>query len=600
MDSNVRYQKVMEGAAIWGAYYRHNVDKFVEDYLHIKLRLFQRILLTMMFWSTTFVYIASRGQGKTFLSAIYCVVRCILYPGTRVCIASGTRGQAINVLEKIMLELKPKSEELRAEIDERESKITSSDAKIVFKNTSVIKVVTASDSSRGNRCNVLLLDEYRLISKDTITTVLNKFLTLRRMPAYSELTDGQRKAEYAKEKNLTLWLSSAFFKDHWSYMKCVDTLKAMVDDNRKQFVCGFPYELSIYEGLLDPDSVQDEMLESDFSEIKWGMEMEALFYGSGEGAFFNYDSISKNRRIKYPMLPDKLANKLQGQSARIPVKDQGEVRILSADIALMSSKKHNNDATAIFINQMMRTKAGRYTSNIVYTENHEGLRTEAQALAIRKLFDEYSCDYIVLDTNGIGLGVYDCLARDIVDTETGEVYPALSCCNNQEMASRCTSPGAEKVIWSIKATSQFNSDCAFLLREAFRSGRIRLLCDEYAADEYLSDIRGYQSLSPSEKTLLKLPYINTTLLVDELTKLQHEENNGKIRVFERTGMRKDRYSSLAYNYYVAVQIENKINKRQVNNAGIENSFIIKPPVTCKGKVVSNDVSRTLKRFSGWY
>ena len=71
-------------------------------------------------------------------------------------------------------------------------------------------------------------------------------------------------------------------------------------------------------------------------------------------------------------------------------------------------------------------------------------------------------------------------------------------------------------------------------------------------------------------------------------------------MFERTGMRKDRYSSLAYNYYVAVQIENKINKRQVNNAGIENSFIIKPPVTCKGKVVSNDVSRTLKRFSGWY
>ncbi len=32
--------------------------------------------------------------GKTFLSAIYCVVRCILYPGTKICIASGTRGQA--------------------------------------------------------------------------------------------------------------------------------------------------------------------------------------------------------------------------------------------------------------------------------------------------------------------------------------------------------------------------------------------------------------------------------------------------------------------------------------------------------------------------
>ena len=77
-----RYESVMEGAAIWGAFYRANPDKFAEDYLHIQLRLFQRILLAMMFWSTTFVLIACRGLGKTYISAIYCVVRCILYPGT--------------------------------------------------------------------------------------------------------------------------------------------------------------------------------------------------------------------------------------------------------------------------------------------------------------------------------------------------------------------------------------------------------------------------------------------------------------------------------------------------------------------------------------
>lgn len=89
-----RYQRVMEGAAYWGSYYRSNPDKFADDYLHLNLKRFQKLLLVMMFWSTTFVLIACRGLGKTFLSAIYCVVRCILYPGTKVCIASGTRGQA--------------------------------------------------------------------------------------------------------------------------------------------------------------------------------------------------------------------------------------------------------------------------------------------------------------------------------------------------------------------------------------------------------------------------------------------------------------------------------------------------------------------------
>ena len=573
-----RMQRIMNGAALWGAFYRNNPDKFASDYLHLRLKKFQKILLVMMFWSNVFVFIACRGIGKTFLSAIYCVTRCILYPGTKVCIASGTRGQAINVLEKIMFELKPASPELCAEIDEKQSKVNGTNAQIVFYNTSVIKVVTASDSARGNRCHVLLLDEYRLISKDTIDTVLRKFLTLRRMPRYEDLTEEQRKIEYAKEKNLTLYLSSAYWKDHWSYTKCVDTLRAMIDPSRHQFVCGFPYQLSIAEGLLDPETVADEMSEQGFSDIKFSMEMCAMFYGSDEGAFFDFDTISKNRRIKYPMLPDKISSKISGsQNIKITLKQPGEKRILSADIALMSSKKHSNDASAIFINQMVPTKAGRYTNNIVYPDSDEGLRTEEQALIIRRLFEEYNCDYIVLDTNGLGLGVYDCLARDLTDPETGEVYPALSCCNNTEMAMRCTSPSAEKVIWSIKASAQFNSDCAFLLREGFRSGRIRLLENEYDAEKYLSELKGYSSLTPSERMKFQLPYIHTTLLIDELVKLQHEESGGKVKIYERSGMRKDRYSSLAYNYYVATQLENKLSKRYSVNSQVSDMFVIKPP-----------------------
>lgn len=580
-----RYFRVLQGAAVWGSYYRENPDVFAEEYLHIRLRLFQRILLCMMCWATTFVLIACRGLGKTYISAVYCCIRAILWPGTKICIASKTRNQAQNVIDKIILELKPNSPELRAEIDEKETKVNGAMAQIVFKNTSVIKVVTASDSSRGNRCNVLLLDEFRLIRKDVVDTVLRKFLTLKRMPRYDELSDTERKLEYEKEKNLTMCLSSAYFKDNWSYTKCLDTFRAMLNDSRRQFVCGFPYQLSIEEGLLDPEIVADEMVDSDFSAVKWSMEMDALFYGSAEDAFFDFSSISQNRKIKYPMLPDSLTNKLgNSQLVKISPKTNGEIRILSADIALMSSKKNNNDATSIFINRLVPTKSGRYMSNIVYPDTCEGLRTYDQALMIRKLYDEYECDYIALDTNGIGLGVFDSLARELVDQNTGEIYPPLSCMNDKTMAERCTDPTAPKVIWSIKASAQLNSDCAFLLREGFRSGRIRLLCTEYDAEDLLNNIRGYQSLSPADRLKIQMPYINTTLLVDELTNLQHEENAGRIKVYEKSGMRKDRYSSLSYNYYVALQIENRINKQQSSRSQIEELFAIKPPST-KGKAV---------------
>lgn len=573
-----RRDKVIEGMAIWGSYYRANIDVFVVDYLQLDfLKWFQLVLLVMMDRARVFLWIASRGMGKSFLIAIFACVRCILYPGTKVVITSGTRGQSINVLEKIQTELLKVSPNLRNEIDMDETKFSGQDAKVMFKNSSYIKVVTASDNARSNRANILIVDEFRMVKKDTIDTVFKKFLTSRRMPPYKELTEAERKAEYAKEPNKSCFLSSAYFKDHWSYNKMLDTFKLMLDDNKTDFVCGLPYQLSIQEGLLFPEDVETDMLEADFNEIKWSMEMEAMWFGDEDGSFFDFNSISKNRRINYPMLPDKLSSLLgNSQKVKIPPKQLGEKRILSADIALMSSKKHNNDATAVFINQMMPTKAGRYTNNIVYSDTFEGLHTEDQALIIRKMYDEFQCDYIVLDCTGLGLGVYDALVRDMVDPDTGEVYPALSCYNNQEMAERCTVKGADKVIWAIKGNPTINSECAVLLREGFKSGKIRLLVTEYDGESLLSDIRGYGSLSPSEKTKLQMPYVHTTLLIDELVNLQHDESGGRVRVFEKTGRRKDRYSSLSYNYYVATQLESKLGRHREASFG-DNIFMFKPP-----------------------
>ena len=576
-----RRERVIEGMAIWGGFYRENLDVFVEEYLQLDfLKWFQTTLLVMMNRARVFLWIAARGMGKSFLIAIFVVARCILYPGSKVVITSGARGQSINILEKIQTELIPISPNIRNEIDMSNTRFSGQDARIVFKNSSYIKVVTASDNARSNRANVLVVDEFRMVKKDTIDTVLKKFLTSRRMPPFRDLSPEERKIEYEKEPNKSCFLSSAFFKDHWSYNKMLDTFKLMLNGNKTDFVCGFPYQLSIQEGLLFPEDVESDMLEADFNEIKWFMEMEARWFGDEDGTFFDFNSISKNRRIKYPMLPDRLSFKLgNNQKIKIPPKQNGEVRIVSADIALMSSKKHNNDASSLFINQLLPTKVGRYSSNIVYCDAAEGLHTEDQALMIRRLYEEYHCDYIVLDAAGIGLGVFDSLAREMTDPESGEIYPALSCCNNTEMADRCTTKGAQKAIWAIKGSAALNSECAVLLREGFRSGKIRLLMTEYDGETLLGELRGYNSLNPPERLELQMSYIHTTLLINELVKLQHEEVGGKVRIHEKSGMRKDRYSSLSYNFYVATQLESKLRKRNDKEFSMSDIFVFKPPKT---------------------
>jgi hypothetical protein len=295
------------------------------------------------------------------------------------------------------------------------------------------------------------------------------------------------------------------------------------------------------------------------------MEQCAEFFGDTDGgSFFDFNTVSKNRHIKYPMLPDKYSAKLGGNiKVKITPKLNGEKRILSADIALMSSDKRTgrqNDALAIMVNSLIPNKQGRFSSNIIYTDTVEGAHSADASLMIRSLYDEYGCDYIVLDCAGVGLPIFDALARDIVSPDTGEIHPALSCYNDSAMAARAPR-GADKVIWSIKANAQFNSECAMLLREGFNSGKIRLLVNEYEAEAALSEIKGYSALPLHERTQLQMPYIHTTLLISELVKLNHEVVNGKIRVYENRNERKDRYSSLSYNYYVAIQLEALINRR---------------------------------------
>ncbi len=560
------------------AFYRANPHRFVKDFLHIDLHWFQKIIIFAMNLYPAFCMIASRGLGKSFLIAIYCCMRCVLYPGTKICIASGTRGQAINVLEKIKTEILSKSIELKYELVNGDVKITTSECIAQFKNGSFIKVVTAKDSARGNRANVLVLDEARMIDKDTIDTVLTKFLTASRHPGY--LSKKEYKHLSSKERNRQIYLSSAYFQEHWFYTKVTSFFKNMQHPERGWFLCSFPYQLAIKEGMSNREDIADQMLDEDFSEIKWKMEMLAEFYGDSEGAFYEYDTIANNRKIQYPMLPSKLCNKVSNNSkVQIPQKVNGEKRILSADIALMASTKNKqNDATAIFINQLLPTKSGRYINNIVYTENIEGGHTEDQALTIRKLFDEYQCDYIALDVKGVGLGVFDSLVRDITDSETGEIYPALSCCNNSDLAARCTTKNAQKAIWAMQGSAKFNSECAILLREGFRAGKIRLLMTEYDAEKLLSEIKCYKNLDISDKVKLTLPYINTTLLINELINLQYETNNGLVRIYEKNGMRKDRYSSLSYNYYVACQLEQSLGKKQHSQKQNNNSvFMYRAP-----------------------
>ena len=551
-NSADKYSTIMSQVGKWASFYRANPNRFIQEYFGIKLKTFQEILICEMFDAGCVCFIGCRGISKTFTTSLYASTNCVLYPGTACVVASATRKQARELVAKIEKIFIPNYPMFALEVEG----ITNNAYNTIvnFRNGSYIEIVTANENARCGRANLLIIDEARLVDKYIIDSVLKKFLTA---PRHGGFMDLEKYKDYPMERNQEMYLTSGWYANHWCYNLFRDYAAGMIT-GKDYFVAALPYQLSIKEKLLDRRQVESDMASSDFNEVSWIMEMCAEFWSGADGALYSYDVVSPARRIKYAFYPSRLANLLSDKRIKVPPKMHNEVRIISADIALMQSsgKANSNDATSVFVDQvLMNENGGRSIKNIVYTQNYEGLRTEEQALIIRRYVADYDADWLIIDTRGLGLPIVDLLMADMYDPELGITYSALGCYNNEEINKRCMVKNAPKKIWAMLASNDINSQCALTLREEFRQNNIRLLNHEETFDEDFSQLSGFAKLSLEDKIKLKAPYLNTSLAINELINLETEVKGNYVKVHEKSGYRKDRFSSLSYNIWLAKTLE---------------------------------------------
>ena len=86
----------------WAGYWRANPHRFVTEYLGLPFKGdFQSILFYALDLYTHFIYVASRGLGKSTITLLYCVMRCILYPDTKIVVVAPLRSQSLGFVKKI-------------------------------------------------------------------------------------------------------------------------------------------------------------------------------------------------------------------------------------------------------------------------------------------------------------------------------------------------------------------------------------------------------------------------------------------------------------------------------------------------------------------
>ena len=550
-----------EGFIAWTQFYLENPHRFCEDYLGLKLFLYQKIII-YMFWKFNLnLLIGSRGIGKSYIISLFSCLTAILKPNSKIVIASCTKNQAkLMITQKIEKELMNKSPMLRREI--KEIKTNNQESVVVFKNGSTITAVVSGEGSRGYRATLLIVDESRLVSKDVVNAILRPFLNVQRTPNYLNKEEFK---DYPLEPNKEIHLTSSYYANDYLYEMFTEYLDSSLVENTQHCVFNLNYRLAVEHRLLSKERV--ESIRGEYDEITWSMEMESLFWGESSNAFFKSTDINPCRKVVKAWNPPTDIEWLECRDKKkntyeLP-KMEDEIRIISCDIALMKGSRNDNSVYSLF--RLIRDGDG-YKKQVVYIEAWNGLSSSKQSVRIKQLFFDFQADYIILDANGIGLSIYEELIRVQYCEERDMEYPPLTSYNDESMASRCSISTALPVIYTIKVTQlQLNHEIAMSLKESFSKNTIELLINDNKGKDFLIENMKLLSKSADEQARLIAPYIQTTALVNEIINLEYKIVNGFIKVEEKSTATKDRYSSLAYGNYLAKLLEAKLLKNKNKN-----------------------------------
>lgn len=460
---------------------------------------------------------------------------------------------------------------LRCEILEWSDGVNKTE--VIFRNGSKISAEVASDNSRGFRGNILIVDEFRLVKKKIIDDVLKPMLNVPRIPPYT------LKPEYAhldKEENKELYISSAWYQSDWIWLEFQSYLKDMMKSSTT-FVCSIPYQLSIYHKILSPKMVEKVRTSDTFDQIGFDMEYEALFPGENEKGYFKLADINKCRTITKAFRPPTDLEYIENKSRSVPknlsnlprVNKTSEIRIIALDIALMSGNTQSKNDSSAFILFRLIQDGSRYKREVVYIETiHRTIADDDLAVRLKQLYEDFEADYVAMDTNGVGLGVYNACTSTLKDEDRDKEYEAWSCINDEEMNKARKTKGVP-VVYSVKASAQFNHVIAVGLKSAFENGKIAIPINEIIKREELSAKKGFITKTTDEQNEELYTYYQASAMTNELVGLEKIIQSGNIKIVEVGTATKDRYSALAYGNYYANEFEKELNKEN-ENSGFEN------------------------------
>jgi len=550
-----------------------------------------QILILQEFWIRAFpMYIASRGWGKSFLLALYSLLRCTFYPGTKIVIVGAAFRQS-KIIFEYMETMWRNSPILRSIYNGNDDGPRRDvDRCTIRLGDSWTIAVPMGDGSkiRGLRAHIIIADEFASISPDIYETVVSGFAAVSASPIQNVKEEAKRAAMIeaglwneqletlnAKMGNQAIISGTAdysfkHFAQYWNRYKTIieskgdqkkleEMFKGEVPGNfnwKDYSIIRIPYEL-IPKGFMDDKQVS--RAKATIHTGIYNMEYGACFTSDSNGFF-------KRSLIESCVVTD-----------TNPITINNNPIIFDAAISGNTSKQYiygidpasEQDNFSIII-----LEANQDHSRVVYcwTTNRNNFKERQKtglikeydfygfcARKIRNLMKIFPCTRIGIDAQGGGVAIEEAL-HDPSKLEEGEtlLWPII---NYDKSKDTDNQPGQHiielvqfaKAEWTSQANHGLRKDLEdkTLLFPRFDGLTLGLALDAEGKDIMTTDLTHniYDSVSECILEIEELKNELTTIVMSQTSTGPNSRDRWdtpevKLPNGKKGRLRKDRYSSL--------------------------------------------------------
>lgn len=570
---------------------------------NIELHPMQCVIL-QEFWNRPFpMYIASRGWGKSFLLALYAVLRCTFNPGTKIVIVGAAFRQS-KIIFEYMETMWRNSPILRSIFSGNEDGPRRDvDRCTIRLGDSWTIAVPMGDGSkiRGLRAHIIIADEFASISPDIYETVVAGFAAVSASPI-------ENVKEAAKKKAMTeagIWneqlealdtkmgnqaiisgtadYSFKHFAQYWRRYKSIieskgnkqkleDLFKGEVPDNfnwQDYSIIRIPYEL-IPKGFMDDKQVA--RAKATIHTGIYNMEYAACFTKDSDGFF-------KRSMLEACVVKESDPVIIGDKTILFDATTQGNVHnqyVYGIDPA---SEKDNFSIVILELHPDHSRIVYCWTTNRSNFKERQksGLTKEHDfygfcARKIRNLMRTFPPKVIGMDAQGGGIAIEEAL-HDPKNLEPNEhlIWPVINYDKSKDTDSQqglhiLDMIQFAKADWTAQANHGLRKDFEdrVLLFPRFDQLTLGLALDEDGKDIMQSDLSPlYDSLSECILEIEDLKNELTTIVMTQTSTSSGARDKWdtpevKLQTGKKGRLRKDRYSSLVIANMLARQTRQQL------------------------------------------